>query len=162
MLIRDLRATASRRGTPMSFAAIAAALNAEHKRTKRGGPWQAIQNVSSASPEYYSVTNLTPGTTYWFQVAEREAGLRIETSPALEAVQPGAPALEYHAIGNSSAVLNWTNPGRYGGEIAFHDYTVSEAVVAGNWSDLGSTTNASDTSFTLARSPPSGTSGTCG
>lgn len=114
------------------------------------GPWTTVENLTAGSPETLGATNLTPGATYTYRVLESEAHHDLEVSPTLVSTQPAAPTLAYRSLGNGSALLNWTNPARYGGQIAFDNYTVNDALAGSGWSDLGTIGNVSTTSFVVA------------
>ncbi len=121
------------------------------------GPWRAAGNRTNSSPEAFVATGLTPGATYWYRILEREGAEGLVRSPVVESTQPELPVVTYHAAGSAPAFLSWTNPARYGGLVAFHDYTVDDSVDAGSWANVTTITNPSNTSYPLAVPAPGNT-----
>ena len=87
------------------------------------GGWRTIADrdlVESGDTRSYTVTGLTNGTTYYFQVLARNSagdGLasdRVEATPV--ASRPGAPTNLRPTAGDEQVTLSWTAPSDNGGE----------------------------------------------
>ena len=98
----------------------------EYRRRVDGGSyggWTTIPDgdlVESADTRSYTVTGLTNGTTYFFQVRGRSSAGAGAASTAREATPeasaPGAPTNLRATAGNKQVTLSWTAPSDDGGE----------------------------------------------
>ena len=98
------------------------------------GGWRPIADsdlVESGDTRSYTVTGLTNGTTYSFQVGGRSsvgdgaASGPVEATP--EAGQPGAPTNLRATAGDEQVTLSWTAPSDNGGErITGYEYRSRE------------------------------------
>jgi PKD domain len=93
-----------------------------------GGPWQVAYVTTSEAIDTAVLTELQPGTEYWWNVTAY-AGLLGATpsySDVLAAVQPTLGYLTEPARTSSSVTLAWSDNASYGGGIAFGFYRVVE------------------------------------
>ena len=97
-----------------------------YRQREAGGSWGGWRNiddpdlVESGSTRSYTVTGLTNGTTYYFQVLARNAAGDGAPSSVVEATpvvsRPGAPTNLTPTAGDEEVALSWTVPSDNGGE----------------------------------------------
>ncbi len=96
--------------------------------TGASGPWASATVIPSQSTTTYAALGLTPGGTYWWEVAENDALLPTQYSNVVNATQPGLADLTYQSLSASDVQFNWTNSATYGGSLSFGSYALFEAV----------------------------------
>jgi hypothetical protein len=116
-----------------------------------GSTWSTFTHTASASTSL-TVTGLTNGTAYVFQVAAVNSVGAGSYSSASSSVTPltvpGAPTSVAGVAGNGQVVVSWTAPSSTGGS-AITDYTVQYSSNGGStWSTFTHTASAS-TSLTV-------------
>ncbi len=113
--------------------------------TSRGGE-TLLQSTGSSAPTF-TVTGLTNGTPYFFEVTAVNGvgeGPVSDEASATPDTLPNAPRRLRATAGNSDVFLRWAVPGNDGGS-AVTSYNVYEGTSSGAESLLTSTTNASYT-----------------
>jgi hypothetical protein len=121
------------------------------------GAWTPVWSTPTESAISHVVSNLQPGTTYWWLVTSYYTnevlggllgGTPAETnSTVLEAAQPTVAYLT-ETTPTGEVTLNWTNNASYGGGLSFDYYVVKEddvtegvvSVAANISSESGNTT----------------------
>ena len=105
------------------------------------GPWQVAYVATSAAADTAILTDLQPGTSYWWYVAAY-AGLLTATetdSSTLSVAQPATAYLSVTSSTSTSIALAWTNNATYGGGLSFGFYRLVEV-------DNGATSTAANVS----------------
>ena len=98
----------------------------KYRQREAGGSWAGWRPIAdrdlveSGSTRSYTVTGLTNGTTYYFQVLARNAAGDGAPSDVVEATpvvrRPGAPTNLTPTAGDEQVTLSWTAPSDNGGE----------------------------------------------
>ena len=98
----------------------------KYRQREAGGSWAGWRLIAdrdlveSGSTRSYTVTGLTNGTTYYFQVLARNAAGDGAPSDVVEATPearaPGAPTNLTPTAGDEQVTLSWTAPSDNGGE----------------------------------------------
>ncbi|MCL2065929.1 MAG: fibronectin type III domain-containing protein [Treponema sp.] len=95
---------------------------------------------SSASTMSYSITSLTNGTNYTFEVRAVNSvgdGITSGTQTATPATMPSAPASFTATPGAGQVVLSWTTPNTGGSEILRYQYSYgATSGYSASWSDV--------------------------
>ncbi len=128
----------------LSWTAPSGALTAhEYRQRAAGGSWGAWTAISdSAAISAHTVTGLTNGTEYEFQVrarsgsADSQAGVQSNTASATPVATPAAPTGLTARPANASVSLSWTLPA--GDAITGYQYRQGSGspLVWGTWTDF--------------------------
>ena len=130
----------------------------EYRYRSSGGSWGSWSSAGISDAEFpsYTVTGLTNGTSYEFQIRARNGvGVGDPTSTLTEtpeARKPDAPTSLSASSGSTSGtiVLSWTAPDDGGSVITGYQYKYCKYDNGWhNWTDLSSTGSTS-TSYTVS------------
>ncbi|MDE0183571.1 MAG: fibronectin type III domain-containing protein [Caldilineaceae bacterium] len=131
----------------LSWTAVDGAASYELQRRTNGGDWGDPMDAGS-DPSYIDM-ELTPSTTYDYEVRAKNAAGTSEWSAVVTAATTAPTAPEMPTLNASAGAdkitLSWTMPASNGAEITGYDLDVSDDGSANSWSDL-STPAAGDTS----------------
>ncbi len=140
----DLAAAAGDGEVALSWTAPSGALTAhEYRQRPAGGSWGAWTAISdSAAISAHTVTGLTNGTEYQFQVrarsgsADSQASVQSNTATATPVATPAAPTGLTATPANVSVSLSWTLPA--GDAITGYQYRQGsgDPFVWGTWTDF--------------------------
>jgi hypothetical protein len=114
--------------------------------TSLNGPWETFESVNPVSVTEGGFGSLHNGTTYYFQVAARNAAGWGQYSWAVKAVPrtvPAAPGLSATPVNPTNVKLNWTRPAQNGGA-PIELYRFEQAPDPGGPWTLIATTQAAD------------------
>ena len=115
-----------------------------------GNSWTNLASNLGASTRSYSHTNLSAGTTKYYQIraynSEGSGAWSDVANATTQAGRPGAPVLGATANGQTEVNLSWTAPGDNGASITRYELQVSDNGTSG-WSGLGGQISASATSY---------------
>jgi chitodextrinase len=95
------------------------------------GSWTTVTVVTTDTTTSYVDSELTPGSTNYWEVVEATGLFGTTTSNTLEVQQPSIALLTYTTPTPTSAQFNWTNGATYGSGIVFGAYVVFEQVSGG-------------------------------
>lgn len=120
----------------------------QYRTTSGPGAWQTFNDGTSTANEA-TVTGLTNGTSYDFQIAAVNSQGTGSFSSAISATPGTVPSAPVNVTGSPSgtqAVLNWTAPTSTGG-YAISDYVVQYRTSAGpgSWNTFNDGTSTSTT-----------------
>jgi hypothetical protein len=115
------------------------------------GPWRELGSQSNSAYRIVdTISGLTPGASYWWQVSNNNSCSGNSSSAPLEVTQPDVGSLNYTPTASTSGTLRWTNEAEYGGSIVFESYQVAESIAGGNWTTISELTNVARMSFNLS------------
>ena len=114
--------------------------------TDGGATWEPATRPGASTQRTYTVTGLTNGLEYVFQVAAVNASGNSAWSSSTPPVTPHAPASQPLSVsgtyGNASVALSWATPTDDGGA-AITDYTIQTSTNGTSWTAFSDGTSAS-------------------
>jgi len=91
------------------------------------GPWTTMDTISSVSNTTDYFANLSPNTTYWWQVAYDNQILSTTTN-VVDVTQPSVARLSYVQSPDTTYKFAWNNNANYAGSESFESYQLEESV----------------------------------
>ncbi|HYK94203.1 MAG TPA: PKD domain-containing protein [Thermoplasmata archaeon] len=113
------------------------------------GPWASAGVVTAQATTTFAASGLSPGTEYWWEIAENDAVFPTQYSNILPVVQPTLAFLTSSFLTASDVQLNWTNNATYGGPLTFESYLLYEVVGTAEASLAATVTNVSTRTATV-------------
>ncbi len=103
----------------------------EDSQVGASGPWSTVTTVSNAATTAVAVTELEPGSTYWWMVVTSALLVAASDSNVLKVTQPALAVLTVTEKSSSFVNLSWTNGATYGGLLAFDEYSLVQSEGSG-------------------------------